>query len=101
MMSTALQMQGRFSAIADISTAYITVSNDYIRPAINTMEMLSTMNDSDWEINSQKFSHDCEQFITDIDSVAKKTSENVDKNMSLHINALRLRAIEAAEANEE
>jgi hypothetical protein len=43
MMSTALQMQGRFSAIADISTAYITVSTDYIRPAINEMKSLSTM----------------------------------------------------------
>ncbi|KAK7425623.1 hypothetical protein QQZ08_007946 [Neonectria magnoliae] len=42
MMSTTLPMQGHFSAIAKISTAYIAMLADYIRPAINRMERLST-----------------------------------------------------------
>jgi hypothetical protein len=96
MMSTALQMQGCFSAIADISTAYITVSTDYIRPAINEMKSLSTMTDSEWQIRSQEFIQKCDRFTTDIGSVAQKTSANVEKNMSRHINALQRRAIEAA-----
>jgi len=96
MMSTALQMQGRFSAIADIATAYITVSADYIRPAINEMEILSTMTESEWQIKSQEFINKCDKLMTDIDEVAKETSANVDKNMSRHINALQRRAIEAA-----
>jgi hypothetical protein len=96
MMSTALQMQGRFSAIADISTAYITVSTDYIRPAINEMEILSTMTDSEWHIKSQEFIHKCDRLMTDIDSVAQDANANVERNMSRHINALQRRAIEAA-----
>jgi len=96
MMSAALQMQGRFSAIADISTAYITVSTEYIRPAINEMEILSTMTESEWQVKSQEFVNKCDKLMTDIDGVAKETSANVDKNMSGHINALHRRAIEAA-----
>jgi len=101
MMSTAMQMQGRFSAIADISAAYITVSTDYIRPAINEMESLSTMTDSEWQIRSQEFVRKCERLMTDIDGVAQETSANVDRNMSRHINALQRRAIEAATEHEE
>jgi hypothetical protein len=100
-MSTALQMQGRFSAIADISTAYITVSMDYIRPAINEMEMLSTMTDSEWQIKSQDFIHKCDRLMTDIDSFAQKTNANVDVNVGNYINALQRRAIEAASKYEQ
>lgn len=99
-MSTAIQMQGRFSAIADISTAYITVSTDYIRPAINEMEILSTMTDSEWQIKSQEFILKCDRLMTDIDGVAQETNANVNRNMSRHINALQRRAIEAAAEHE-
>lgn len=100
-MSMALQMQGRFSAIADISTAYIAVSKDYIRPAINEMEILSTVTDSEWPIKSQEFLNKCDKLMTDIDSVAQETNANVNKNMSRHIDALQRRAIQAAAEYEE
>jgi hypothetical protein len=93
-MSMALQMQGRFSAIAEISTAYITISTDYIRPAINEMEILSVMTDSEWQIKSQEFIYKCERLMANIDSVAQETSANVERNMSRHINALQRRAMQ-------
>jgi hypothetical protein len=97
MMSAALQMQGRFSAISDIAGAYVTVSADYIRPAINKMESLTTMTDSEWQIQSQEFIQWCENVMEDIDGVARRTNANVEKNMHRHITALQHRAIEAAE----
>ncbi|KAK3374692.1 hypothetical protein B0H63DRAFT_480744 [Podospora didyma] len=101
MMSTALQMQGRFSAIADISTAYVTVSTDYILPAITRMERLSILNDSQWAIESDKFVKDCDGWMMEIDGVAARTSASVDRNMADHMQALQTRAIEAAAENDE
>jgi hypothetical protein len=101
MMSTALQMQGRFSAISDISQAYITVSADYIRPAINRMERLSTLPESEWAIRGREFLQDCDRWMTLIDEVAAKTSANVDKNITEHMKRLQTRAIEAAAEHDE
>ncbi|SPJ91048.1 uncharacterized protein FTOL_13450 [Fusarium torulosum] len=98
-ISTALQMQGRFSAIVDISKAYIAVSTDYIRPAINRMERLSTLTESEWAIHSQEFLRDCDMWMTEIDELASETNANVDKNMAKHMQALQMRAIEAAAEN--
>ena len=100
-METALQMQGRFSAIVDISSAYITVSADYIRPAISEMEKLSTMSDSEWQVRSQEFLQKCDKLMTDINGIAQETNANVGKNMSHHINALQRRAIKAADERDE
>lgn len=97
MMSTALQMQGRFSAIADISTAYITVSADYIRPAINEMENLSSMTESEWAVQSKHFLAKCNTWTQGIEEVTRKASDRVEANARDHMNALQLRAIEAAE----
>lgn len=97
MMSSALQMQGRFSAISDISSAYIEVSTNYIRPAINRMEKLSTIPKSEWEVKSQEFLTWCDTCVDQIDQVASETSRNVDIHMQNHITALQKRAIEAAD----
>lgn len=94
-------MQGRFSAMTDISTAYITISTNYIRPAINKMEGLSTVSESEWKIRSVEFSQWCETSMNDIDEIAQKTNTNVLRNMENHINALQLRAIESAASHDE
>jgi hypothetical protein len=94
-------MQGRFSAITDISTAYITISTDYIRPAINKMESLSTVSDSEWQIRSKEFFQWCETSMNEIDEVARTTNANVHKNITRHINSLHRRAIEAAAENDD
>ncbi len=97
MMSSALQMQGRFSAILDISTAYITVSAEYIRPAINEMENLSTMSESEWAVESKHFIDKCNTWTQDIEAVTRRASDRVEANARIHMNALQVRAIEGAE----
>ena len=94
-------MQGRFSAMTDISTAYITISTEYIRPAINRMESLSTVNDSEWNIRSTEFFQWCETSMSSIDEVARTTNTNVQRNIDYHIKALQRRAIEGAAENGE
>ncbi|OCL11172.1 hypothetical protein AOQ84DRAFT_287772 [Glonium stellatum] len=100
MFTTALQMQGRFSAMVDISAAYITISTEYIRPAINRMESLSTVSDSEWDVRSTEFLQWCENSMNGIDEVARTTNANVQRNIDYHINALHRRAIEGAAMNE-
>lgn len=97
MVATALQMQGRFSAITDISNAYITVSANYIRPASMQMESLSTLTDSEFSVKSREFLHWCDNAMLDIDGVAQQTSANVEKNLRRNMEALRRRAIKAAD----
>ncbi|MCJ1401423.1 hypothetical protein MMC11_004636 [Xylographa trunciseda] len=99
-LTTALQMQGRFSAMTDISTAYITISSEYIRPAINRMESLSTVNDSEWSIRSAEFFQWCDSSMNSIDEIARVTNINVQRNIDFHINALHRRAIEGADEND-
>lgn len=96
-MSSALLMQGRFSAIMDISSAYIAVSRDYIRPAITEMENLSTMSESEWAVQSKHFLTKCKKWTQDIEAVTKKASDRVEVNAKMHMHALRAHAIEAAE----
>jgi hypothetical protein len=100
-MSTALQMQGRFSAIADISKAYIQISAGYVRPAIDKMESLSTASEANWERESAGFLKWCEDATQEIDQLARGATENVDKNIAHHINALHRKALMAAEESEE
>ncbi|KAK4207742.1 hypothetical protein QBC37DRAFT_298078 [Rhypophila decipiens] len=101
LMTTALQMQGRFSAIADISTAYVTVSADYIRPAINEMENLSTMTQSEWAVQSKHFLEKCNAWGKGIEDVTKKASGQMENNARRNMNALQMRAIEAAAEDDD
>lgn len=101
MLSAALIMQGRFSAIGDISDAYIDVSNTYIRPAISWMERLSTMPVRDWEAEKNKFLTWCKDSVGKIDELAQRTNQNVDEHIKGSILALRQRAMEAREDDED
>ena len=96
MMLNAFQMQGRFSAVADISGAYVTVSKEYIRPAISKMEALSTLSESEWAIRSQEFSMWCAESMNDIDQLAQRVSRAAFQNIDRNISALQRHAIEAA-----
>ncbi len=93
-------MQGRFSAIADISGAYITVSKEYIRPAICKMEELVHLPESEWLIRSQESKRWCDDSFTDIDHLAQETSKNAEINIRKSIGVLQRRAIEAAAEHE-
>lgn len=76
------------------------ISDRYIRPAINKMESLATVSDSEWAIQSQEFIEWCGNAVGEIDDMARTTSANMEKNMVKQINALERRAIEAAAKNE-
>ncbi|CAM1508181.1 Fc.00g050290.m01.CDS01 [Cosmosporella sp. VM-42] len=98
-LSAALQVQGRFSIIADIASAYVQISNSYIQPSINRIESLSTLSDSEWQVESRKFMLWCGNAVVKIDNVAKITSQNMEENMNKYICMLQERAMHAAEEN--
>lgn len=100
MLAVALIMQGRFSAIGDISDAYIDVSNTYIRPAISSMEKLSTMPAGEWEVAKNEFLDWCKDSVGKIDALAQQTNQNVEEHVKGSILALQRRAIEAREDEE-
>jgi hypothetical protein len=78
----------------------VQISDRYIRPAINKMESLATVSDSEWTIQSQEFIEWCGNAVGEIDDMARITSANMEKNMVKQINALERRAIEAAAEND-
>ncbi|KAH7077657.1 hypothetical protein BKA63DRAFT_564232 [Paraphoma chrysanthemicola] len=100
-LATALQIQGQFSSIADISSAYVKISDSCILPAISKMEQLALTKDENWNVESEKFNGWCEQAISDIDAVFRGTQDNMGPNMAKRIGMLSNLAIEAARENEE
>ena len=75
------------------------ISDRYIRPAINRMESLSTVSNSEWHVQSRDFMLWCENAVQEIDDMARTTSKNMEKNMAKQISTLQKRAIEAAADN--
>jgi hypothetical protein len=74
----------------------VQISDDYIRPAINKMESLATVGDSDWHVQSREFIEWCDNAVNEIDSMAQRTSADMERNLVEQINVLQMRAIEAA-----
>ena len=95
MLQAALQIQGRFSIIADVSDAYVQISNKCILPTINEMEILSKAQERDWEAARIKFEDTCERAMDDIHNIAARTSTTMDKTAQQRIGMLERKAIEA------
>ncbi|RKK15262.1 hypothetical protein BFJ65_g11802 [Fusarium oxysporum f. sp. cepae] len=66
LLRNAFELQGRFSATADVASMYVLVSNKYIRPGINKMEALAAMNDDDFERGKEEFRDWCDRAAEDI-----------------------------------
>ncbi|RKL25417.1 hypothetical protein BFJ68_g59 [Fusarium oxysporum] len=66
LLRNAFELQGRFSATADVASMYVLVSNKYIRPGINKMEALAAMNDDDFERGKEEFRDWCDSAAEDI-----------------------------------
>ncbi|KAF4454852.1 hypothetical protein F53441_2722 [Fusarium austroafricanum] len=97
-LEAALQIQGRFSVIADISSAYVKISDTCIREAINRMELLSKIEDpKQWKEEREGFDEWCLKAIDDIHHIAKETSDHVGESVQSRIGMLERRAIAAAE----
>ena len=77
------------------------ISDNYIRPAINKMESLATVGDSDWHVQSREFIEWCNNAVNEIDSMAQRTSADMELNLVKQINALQKRAIEAASEHDD
>jgi hypothetical protein len=96
-----LTIQGQFSAIADVSAAYVLISDKYIRKAIDEMEHLATIEDSKWEKARDGFTQWCNDAVVGINNVTKEASAKMAPNMQKRIGMLQTLAIEAAEDNED
>jgi hypothetical protein len=79
----------------------VKISDKYIRLAINKMESLATVGDSDWHLQSQKFSEWCDNAVNEIGSTAQRTNDKMERNMVDQINTLQKRAIEAASEHDD
>jgi hypothetical protein len=103
-LRAALQIQGGFSNIADISATYVHVSSVYIRPTINEMEQLANdyQRDEGWRNRWDVFVESCKRKAGQITSTVTKSSDMMRVNMKKQVERLTDRAIEAeAEAEEE
>lgn len=96
-----MQIQGQFSAIADVSSAYVMISGNYIRKAIDKMEHLATIEDSKWNEARKEFTAWCKNAVRDINGVTRQASANMGPNMQKRIGLLQTLAIEAAEDNND
>ena len=92
-----MQTQGRFSAIADISEAYVQISAEILRPAIRDMEELSKLQGPEWELALGRFNLELVNKTARIQDIARDTIEKANVNIHKSIEYVQLRAIEAAE----
>jgi hypothetical protein len=96
LLRNAFELQGRFSAIADISALYVHVSQNYIRPGINKMESLSALSDSEYLIQMNEFNNWCTDAAQKIEDLAQTENSSMRRKMERNIQSLRQRLIEAA-----
>jgi hypothetical protein len=99
-LTSALKIQGQFSAINDISGAYVAISDGYIRKAIDKMEHLATVDDKQWDAERDKFTEWCKDAVAGIGSITRQTSADMGPRMTEQLEMLQRLAIEAAENNE-
>lgn len=95
MLAAALILQGKFIAIAQVSDAFVNISNTYIRPAIGRMERLSDMPPNEWHSEKERFLAWCDESTLNIEARVNAMNEGVDIQVREGIVALHRRAIEA------
>ncbi|KJZ68254.1 hypothetical protein HIM_12358 [Hirsutella minnesotensis 3608] len=101
LLRIAFEVQGRFSATADLASTYVFVSNTYIRPGINRMEKLAAMNDADFERGKIEFRQWCNDAAEEIVRITEGEQHKMAINLRVRVEALSLRAIEAASSNDD
>ncbi|KAL2167851.1 hypothetical protein VTG60DRAFT_718 [Thermothelomyces hinnuleus] len=93
--STALQIQGSFSGIRDITGTYVAISDRYILPAINKMEKLSATKGNEWDAKSEEFVRWCRQSMLEIEEITRAAADGLESNMTERVSYLQ-HAIESA-----
>lgn len=92
-----MQISGGFSTVKEITSAYIVVSDKYIKPAIEKMNDLKYVEDEDWLEESGKFSEWCNTSVKQIEALAQAAGAKADVNMQERIEYLQSKAIAAFE----
>ncbi|KAH7202353.1 hypothetical protein DER44DRAFT_887356 [Fusarium oxysporum] len=96
LLRNAFELQGRFSATADVASMYVLVSNKYIRPGINKMEALAAMNDDDFERGKEEFRDWCDNAAEDIVRITDGEQSKMAENLTRNVEVLSQRAITSA-----
>ncbi|RKL01672.1 hypothetical protein BFJ71_g4999 [Fusarium oxysporum] len=96
LLRNAFELQGRFSATADVASMYVLVSNKYIRPGINKMEALAAMNDDDFERGKEEFRDWCDSAAEDIVRITDGEQSKMAENLTRNVEVLSQRAITSA-----
>ncbi|KAF4436531.1 hypothetical protein FACUT_6389 [Fusarium acutatum] len=96
LLKNAFELQGRFSATADVASMYVLVSNKYIRPGINKMEALAAMNDDDFERGKEEFRDWCDSAAEDIVRITDGEQYKMAENLTRNVEVLSQRAITGA-----
>ncbi|AEO57475.1 hypothetical protein MYCTH_49795 [Thermothelomyces thermophilus ATCC 42464] len=87
--NTALQIQGSFSGIRDITGTYVAISDRYIQPAINKMEALSATKGDEWDAKSEEFVRWCRQSMREIEEITRAAADGLESNMTERVSYLQ------------
>ncbi|KAK0648356.1 hypothetical protein B0T16DRAFT_408077 [Cercophora newfieldiana] len=95
-LQSAFKLQTSFAAIATVSSMYINVSSQQIRPTLNRMEALDKVRtDAEWERESKEFMLYCESRSNDIRAMITGMNDvGLEQEMRESAGALRRSAIE-------
>ncbi|KAF4335310.1 hypothetical protein FBEOM_10857 [Fusarium beomiforme] len=96
LLRNAFELQGRFSATADMASMYVLVSNKYIRPGINKMEQLAAMSDQDFELGKREFKEWCDDAAEEIVRITDGEQLKMARNVTESVEVLSQRAIASA-----
>ncbi|KAF4950800.1 hypothetical protein FGADI_7933 [Fusarium gaditjirri] len=96
LLKNAFELQGRFSATADVASMYVLVSNKWIRPGINKMEALAAMNNDDFERGKKEFRDWCDSAAEDIVRITDGEQSKMAENLTRNVEVLSQRAITSA-----
>lgn len=94
-MATALGLNCKFSEVADISSAYVAVSANYIRPSLSRLEALSNAKGAVYDSKRLEFDDWLNKCLVEIPQMASDTRSNLTKNMKKSMEGLQRRMIEA------
>lgn len=93
-LKAAFALQTNFAAMAAVSSTYIDVSCQHIRPTMSKMDALGEIDtELDWRRASEAFRIDCERRSKEIEDMVGMNKEKLEREMRESAGALRQNAI--------
>ncbi|KAL8343421.1 hypothetical protein RB598_004657 [Gaeumannomyces tritici] len=87
---SAINIQGSFCAIGDITSVYVLASDRYIIPAINMMGALSDAKEQDLHDQKEEFTSWCRKSMQEIQLLTSETDEKMLPRMTERLQYLQL-----------